>query len=71
MTKNTNPCVKIGRPATTLRDVPSLFIFYVQKMHEEDEWNISKCARIIGVSRPTVYKYLRIMRDSGKFRWMF
>jgi len=51
---------KVGRRPTTKDDIPSVFYkhyptFAAKKM------NVSELARVCGVSRPTVYKYLRLI----------
>lgn len=51
---------KIGRPQTTKDDIPAIFYkhypaFVAQQM------NVSELARVCGLSRPTVYKYLKMM----------
>ncbi len=51
---------KIGRPQTTKDDIPAVFYkhypaFLAGKM------NVSELARICGLSRPTVYKYLKMV----------
>ena len=50
----------IGRPQTTKDDIPAIFYkhypaFVAQQM------NVSELARVCGLSRPTVYKYLKMM----------
>ena len=50
----------IGRPHTTKDDIPAIFYkhypaFVAQQM------NVSELARICGLSRPTVYKYLKLV----------
>ena len=51
---------RIGRPKTTKDDIPPAFYrhypaFMAGKM------NVSELARVCGLSRPTVYKYLKMM----------
>ena len=51
---------RIGRRPTTKDDIPAIFYkhyptYVAQKM------NVSELARICGLSRPTVYKYLRLL----------
>lgn len=51
---------KVGRPQLTKDDIPALFYkhypaFMAGKM------NLSELARICGLSRPTVYKYIKIV----------
>ena len=50
----------IGRPQTTKKDIPAVFYrhypaFMAGKM------NLSELARVCGLSRPTVYKYLKMV----------
>ena len=50
----------IGRPQTTKKDIPAVFYrhypaFMAGKM------NLSELARVCGLSRPTVYKYLKML----------
>ena len=51
---------RVGRPHTTKDDIPAVFYkhypAYVAK-----QMNVSELARICGLSRPTVYKYLGLM----------
>lgn len=51
----------IGRPRTTLDDIPSLFYKYYPR-YKEGQMNISELARMCELSRPTVYKYIRMMK---------
>ena len=51
---------QIGRPKSTKDDIPAIFYkhypaFVAQQM------NVSELARICGLSRPTVYKYLKLV----------
>jgi len=51
---------QVGRKPTTKDDIPSVFYkhyptFAAKKM------NVSELARVCGLSRPTVYKYLRLI----------
>jgi len=51
---------RVGRRPTTKEDIPSVFYkhyptFAAKKM------NVSELARVCGLSRPTVYKYLRLI----------
>ena len=52
---------KLGRPQTTKDDIPAVFYkhypAYVAK-----QMNVSELARVCGLSRPTVYKYLKIIK---------
>ncbi|MBR2719103.1 MAG: recombinase family protein [Clostridia bacterium] len=51
---------RIGRPQTTTDDIPAIFhkhyLAYVA-----GHMNVSDLARVCGLSRPTVYKYLKMM----------
>ena len=52
---------KVGRKPTTKEDIPAIFYrhyptFAAKKM------NVSELARVCGLSRPTVYKYLRLLK---------
>lgn len=52
---------RVGRPQTTKEDIPAVFykhypLFAAKKM------NVSEFARLCGLSRPTVYKYLRLLQ---------
>ena len=51
---------KIGRPTTTKEDIPAVF-FKHYAIFMEGKMNVSELARICGLSRPTVYKYLKMM----------
>lgn len=51
---------KIGRPVTTKEDIPAAF--YRHYLSYTSGWmNISELARVCGLSRPTVYKYLKLI----------
>ena len=58
-----NACEKgkhIGRPQTTKDDIPAVFnkhypAYIVGKL------NVTELARVCGLSRPTVYKYLKMV----------
>ena len=51
---------RIGRPTTTKEDIPAVF-FKHYAIFMEGKMNVSELARICGLSRPTVYKYLKLM----------
>jgi len=58
-----NACAKgkhIGRPQTTKDDIPSVFYKHYPTFMA-GTLNVSELARICGLSRPTVYKYLRLV----------
>ena len=50
---------KIGRPQTTKDDIPAIFYKHYPA-YVAGSMNVSELARICGLSRPTVYKYLKI-----------
>ena len=52
---------KIGRRRTTKEDIPSNFLKHYA-IFMEGKMNVSELARVCGLSRPTVYKYLKMMR---------
>lgn len=51
---------KIGRPQTTREDIPAVF-FRHYPTYAAGRMNVSELARVCGLSRPTVYKYLRLL----------
>ena len=51
---------RIGRPQTTKDDIPAVF-FRHYPTYAAGKMNISELARVCGLSRPTVYKYLSII----------
>ena len=51
---------KIGRPQTTKDDIPTVF-FKHYPTYVAGKMNVSELARICGLSRPTVYKYLKMV----------
>lgn len=50
----------IGRPQTTKDDIPAVFYKHYPAFMS-GTLNVSELARVCGLSRPTVYKYLRIV----------
>lgn len=52
---------RIGRPQTTKEDIPAAFLKHYAAF-QEGKMNVSELARVCGLSRPTVYKYLKMMR---------
>ena len=52
---------RIGRPQTTKDDIPPLFYKHYPAF-ASGQMNVSEFARICGLSRPTVYKYLHLIR---------
>ena len=51
---------KIGRRPTTKEDIPSCFLKHYA-IFMEGKMNVSELARVCGLSRPTVYKYMKMM----------
>ena len=56
---------KIGRPRTTIEDIPAQFIKFFPLLLEK-KMNISQLARVCKLSRPTVYKYLRLIGNAAE-----
>lgn len=52
---------QIGRPQTTKEDIPAIFYKHYPA-YVAGKLNVSELARVCGLSRPTVYKYLRLVR---------
>ena len=52
---------RIGRPHTTKDDIPAVFYKHYPA-YAAGNMNVSELARVCGLSRPTVYKYLRIIK---------
>ena len=52
---------KIGRPQTTKDNIPANFYKHYPS-YAAGNMNVSELARICGLSRPTVYKYLRLIQ---------
>ena len=51
---------KIGRPQTTRDDIPTVF-FKHYPTYAAGKMNVSELARVCGLSRPTIYKYLKVL----------
>lgn len=51
---------QIGRKPTTRDDIPAVFYKHYPA-YAAGQLNVSELARVCGLSRPTVYKYLRIV----------
>lgn len=51
---------RIGRPRTTKDDIPPVFYKHYPSLMS-GKMNVSELARVCGLSRPTVYKYLKMM----------
>ncbi|MBQ7888765.1 MAG: recombinase family protein [Erysipelotrichaceae bacterium] len=53
--------VQIGRPKTTKDNIP--FLFYKHyPAYTSGQLNISEFARVVGVSRTTIYKYIDLLK---------
>ena len=52
---------RAGRPQTSLDDIPAVFMKHYPK-YRKKEINISEFARLCGMSRTTIYKYVGIMK---------
>ena len=51
---------KVGRPQTTKDNIPPIFYKHYPAF-AAGNMNVSELARICGLSRPTVYKYLKLL----------
>ena len=54
---------RIGRPVTTMENIPEIFFTYFP-LYEADRITATEFARLCNFSRPTIYKYIRIARES-------
>ena len=52
---------KIGRKPTTKDDIPAVFYKHYPA-YMTGNMNVSELARVCGLSRPTVYKYIKLLR---------
>lgn len=52
---------KVGRRPTTKEDIPAVFMKHYPA-YVARRINVSEFARVCGLSRPTVYKYLRLVK---------
>ena len=52
---------KIGRPQTRKEDIPAAFMKHYAAF-VAGMMNVSELARVCGLSRPTVYKYLKMLK---------
>jgi len=51
---------RIGRPKTTKDDIPAIFYKHYPA-YTSGKMNVSELARVCGLSRPTIYKYLKLV----------
>lgn len=52
---------RIGRPQVTVEDLPSVFLRHYPA-YRKGALNVSELARVCGVSRTTVYKYIGLLK---------
>jgi len=52
---------KVGRPHLTKDDIPASFMKHYLAL-VDGKLNVSELARVCGISRPTVYKYIKMVR---------
>lgn len=50
----------IGRPHTTIKDIPTNFLRHYPAFKEK-QLNVSELARVCGISRTTAYKYIGLL----------
>ena len=53
--------VKVGRPQTTRDDIPAVFYKHYPT-YLAGNMNVSELARVCELSRPTIYKYLKMLK---------
>ena len=53
---------RIGRPQVTVEDLPSAFLRHYPA-YQKGALNVSELARVCGVSRTTVYKYISLLES--------
>lgn len=51
---------KIGRPQTTVEDIPACFLRHYPA-YQKGKLNLSELARVCGISRTTAYKYIGLL----------
>lgn len=51
---------KLGRRPITKEDIPAVFLKHYPSF-QSGKMNVSELARICGLSRPTVYKYMKMV----------
>lgn len=61
------PRGKYGRPKTTIAQIPEdFFLYYI--LYNDGQMNITEFARACKLSRPTIYKYIKILEDEMQKR---
>lgn len=53
---------QIGRPKTTTQDIPSIFYKHYP-LYKEGKIKIAEFSRLCNMSRTTIYKYLKMLKD--------
>lgn len=53
---------KIGRPQTTVEDIPAVFLRHYPAFQKK-QLNVSELARVCDLSRTTVYKYIGMLNE--------
>lgn len=56
---------RIGRPGLRLSDLPPKFLQYYPD-YKAEKMSLSDLAKISGKSRTTIYKYVSLMKESGR-----
>lgn len=54
---------EIGRPKTTNEDIPDVFYRHYAS-YKNGQFNVTEFARLCNVSRPTLYKYIKIIENN-------
>ena len=56
--------VQLGRPKLTFERIPDRFLRYYA-LYQAQGLSVTELARLAGVSRMTVYRYLKVMEEGG------
>ena len=56
---------QIGRPATTFDHIPDQFLRYYA-LFQTNRLSLTELARLANISRPTAYKYIRLINDKQR-----
>ena len=57
--------VRLGRPEITMETLPYNFLKYYP-MFQNGSINLSELSRLSGISRPTIYKYLKLLEGESR-----
>ena len=57
--------VQLGRPQMTMETLPYNFLKYYP-MFQNGSINLSELSRLSGISRPTIYKYLKLLEGESR-----